>query len=433
MTIKSIYLLFSINIFFTCISTDGEYASLISTLQNISQVKPSVHLGIEVCSLNKNNEIIYELNSQHLFIPASNTKLITAALALDTLGSDYQFETSLLTNGFIAKNKLIGNLFFRGSGDPSLTINHIEAMIEALKKSGIKEITGTVCIDTTEFDSEPFSSGIFLDDLEYSWNSPTSAFIVNRKAPNINGVSQLWLTSFSNLPTFDLASLFQDLFEKSSISWNKIVEFKITPKDASVIFIHKSVSLKKLVSDMLKTSDNLYADCLFKKVGSVKHGTPGTWQKGILATKEFLQQKIGINCDEFIIEDGSGKSRYNSLSPAHIVKLLTWVTTQKYFYEFIQSLPIAGIDGTLQNRMQQIKAQIQAKTGTLPGVSALSGYVVNNKQPIGAFSILVNGFVQSKSMAGSLSMKTFKQNGINYKTNIEDTIGVAIVDALIKN
>src|SRR5207253_2557905 len=101
------------------------------------------HIGVEICALGTGHSL-YEKNGCHLFIPASVTKLVMAAVALDVLGVDYQFETTFVADGHIEKGKLVGNLYLKGAGDPSLTDKHIEKMVQQLVQKGIQQITGTV-------------------------------------------------------------------------------------------------------------------------------------------------------------------------------------------------------------------------------------------------------------------------------------------------
>ncbi len=400
---------------------DAKLSQVINDLVCISQVYQKLHIGIEVYS-SKYEQTIYQLNPHQLFIPASNTKIITAASALEFLGKDYQFATSLLMDGKIIEGKLVGNLYLRGSGDPSLTDKDIEYLFRSLVQMGVHEIDGTIFIDDTVFDNQVFCSGIFLDDIGRPWNEPLTALMVNRKPIHINGVTSFCCINSKLLNdfTFDIASFLPVVLENQHCTWNKQVAFTQTPCNAVPCAVHKSQPISLLINHAMKVSDNLYADSLFKCIGAQLYGGVGSWQKGITAIQKFLTEKIGINGDEFVIEDGSGKSRYNSISPHNICSVLKWIAAQDYSSVFIQSLPISGIDGSLKGRMGQAIAQVEAKTGTLPGVSSLSGYI-HAQDDVLIFSIVINGFIQAESMS-PLPIKTFRPKGINYKTSIEDQI-----------
>ena len=145
---------------------------------------------------------------------------------------------------------------------------------------------------------------------------------------------------------------------------------------------------------MLKQSDNVYAECLCKTLGAYLHGSPGTWAKSSAVLNSFLSTVVGIKSD-YTIVDGSGVSRYNLLSADQLVALLMWIPTQFNFsYEYIAALARAGQDGTLKQRMQDSKAQVRAKTGTMLGISSLAGYCRTATGELLAFACMLNGFVK---------------------------------------
>jgi D-alanyl-D-alanine carboxypeptidase (penicillin-binding protein 4) len=142
---------------------------------------------------------------------------------------------------------------------------------------------------------------------------------------------------------------------------------------------------------MMKNSDNFYAEQIIKTIGAEVMGA-GSWSNGIKAVKQFLCD-IGIDATQLRMVDGSGLSRYNLLSPQLVVNLL------KYMYSetFLTSLPMAGVDGTLKNRMKgtPLEGNLKAKTGTMSGVSALSGYITTESGDVIAFSIMINNYAKS--------------------------------------
>ena len=188
------------------------------------------------------------------------------------------------------------------------------------------------------------------------------------------------------------------------------------PEEAAELASFSSRPLSQIVEQMMKDSDNLIADMLFKKIGQVRYGTPGTWQKGTRAVRDFLEKQIGLNTDRVVIMDGSGLSRYNLISPHDLVASLAWMKKQfAYSSEFCASLPISGIDGSLLERMQDpsLKGKIRAKPGTMTGISSLSGYATTQDGDVLAFSIMLNGFTKSQEQ---------------YKTQIEDRICGVLVN-----
>ncbi|HLX12493.1 MAG TPA: D-alanyl-D-alanine carboxypeptidase/D-alanyl-D-alanine-endopeptidase, partial [Bacteroidota bacterium] len=167
---------------------------------------------------------------------------------------------------------------------------------------------------------------------------------------------------------------------------------KIDSLDGKTIladFIHP---IDSVLTHINKNSENLGAENLLKTLSSEKIGKPGTWNNGVLAVKNYLET-TGVDTSDILLFDGSGVSFYNAISPDIIIKVLTdQYHRKKTFERFYSTLPIAGIDGTLKGRMKKppTEGNVHAKTGTLTGVSALSGYVTTAAGHMLAFSILNN-------------------------------------------
>lgn len=434
----------------------------------ITAQAPTATVGIKVVTLD-DNMCLYEKNSTNLLIPASTLKLVTAAAALYYLGSAYQFETQILSDGILTNGVLQGNLYIKFSGDPSLVTRDLEQLVLELKKKGITTITGTVAIDASTFDDMHMGPGWMWDQGPAFYNSPVYACTVNHNCITVSvkpaesidtapivfiepaGAGRLitvdnraittdtpksklsierdWqgrtdkitiegaLKSDSAIkiqqctveqPLVYGAVLCKQLLEQADITLQGELIKASAPESAHVLATHTSVSLGQLLHTMLKQSDNLYAECLCKTLGAYKQGVPGTWTKGATVLNNFLSTVVGITGD-FKIVDGSGFSRYNLISADQLVQLLLWVS--KHFtlsYEFTAALARAGQDGTLKQRMQQESSyQIRAKTGTLAGVSALSGYCHTKIGQTLAFAIIVNGFTKPAQ---------------EYKTKLEDAL-----------
>lgn len=431
----------------------------------ILDVDPNVHVGIEVVSV-KTGKKIYQKNANQLFIPASSLKLFTGAAALYQLGNDFQFETQILSDGKIKDGVLEGNLYLKGSGNPEFTLENLEELVFSLKLAQIDEVTGSVIADNTDFDGIVQGPGWLWDEEAEYWNSPMDALVVNHSCLNLwvkpaekaskpplvyvypktpfvtiqNTATTVEKTgelkvgrkpsSKENLieicgslqmnqcakeyqvplesPHLYSIHLLKDLLTKFGIRFNGYLTARGTPAKASLIATHRSQPLGILVQKMMKESDNLAADCIFKKLGQKRYGSPGSWQNGGQSVREFLTQKVGLDVENMVMFDGCGLSRYNLVSPHQVVSLLSWMQKQfKCSAEFMASLPIAGVDGTLKNRMTNLQHNVRAKTGGMSGVSSLSGYLTTKDGDLLAFSIITNGFVKPS---------------IDYKYQLEDKI-----------
>lgn len=352
--------------------------------------------GVEIYSL-KHDQLVYAYNGNKLFTPASNTKLFTSVCALHTLGKEYQFTTALVTNAEITDGTITGDLYFKPDGDPSLSSLDVEELVKKLASAGVAHITGNLYLVNQEFDQECFAPGTTIDDLGESYFSPIGSCMIDRKAAIIHPNNHVDFTDSKSLEHifFDVSSFLKNLFEKYGIKLDgEIMSVQKIPqaKDYHTLAEHKSAKLGVLVAYLLKESDNVYADCLFKKIAAHKYVAPGTWPKARQALSEFLKDNVGLDFGEIKLVDGSGLSRYNLVSPHQVVLLLQWVYKQPDFTDFLNSLAIAGTDGTLKNRLSDLAHKVKAKTGTMGGVSALSGFI-ETEDDLLAFSILNNGYI----------------------------------------
>jgi D-alanyl-D-alanine carboxypeptidase/D-alanyl-D-alanine-endopeptidase (penicillin-binding protein 4) len=154
---------------------------------------------------------------------------------------------------------------------------------------------------------------------------------------------------------------------------------------------HESLPLNLLIRVMMKYSDDLIANALFKTAGGVYYHAQGTWERGIQAEKEVLGKALNLKPESMFIFDGSGESYYNAITPEQMMSLLVYIQkTPALAKVIIPSLPVNGADGTMVNRLRNYPAIVHAKTGTWRDVSALSGYVIKYNT-LWAFSIFVNG------------------------------------------
>ena len=208
-------------------------------------------------------------------------------------------------------------------------------------------------------------------------------------------------------PTLYSGTVFAEMLQTRGININHVIKGPLS-KGAIKVTEHKSKPVNYALTEFMKRSENLTAELMVKHIGAVVHDTVGTWINGLLAIKSFLHDTVGIDTNTFRLSDGSGVSRYNYSSPDHFIKLLTWAYNNKLLRDkFLNTFPIGGLDGTLEDRMknEESVAKIVAKTGTLSGVSCLSGYIFTIRGNPLAFSILINGYVDEVKLVRSLQDK----------------------------
>jgi D-alanyl-D-alanine carboxypeptidase/D-alanyl-D-alanine-endopeptidase (penicillin-binding protein 4) len=191
------------------------------------------------------------------------------------------------------------------------------------------------------------------------------------------------------------ATVFRDLLQHWGVTCSGKIQTGITPEGINVLYRHRSKTLAEIVMDLNYYSNNFIAEQLLKTLGAEFYGPPGTSQKGADIIMKALD-KIGWNTDSLRISDGSGLSRGNKISPSLLTYMLFLLyNDQRFRYEYIRSLPVGGVNGTVKNRMKNLgdTKRIRAKSGRIRGVNATSGYIFPEgfRIPL-AFSILVNNF-----------------------------------------
>jgi len=417
--------------------------------QAVRVVSPAANVGVIIKSM-KYGDTVYSRNEKNLFVPASILKILTAEAALLYLGSNFQFSTRFVGSNDIRNGKLYGNLYLVHSGDPSLTFSDLGELMAALKAKGINDIIGNVFIDVSAYDQVTTGPGWLWNDKRFCYAAPISASIINHNclsfqvSPGKNAglAAQVLVnpryyfagirnsvitrsrgarTCYVKLDGIDGGtvsisgcmakgkyaagvstvindsykydkSLLSDLFKRYGIRVQGLILGGRAPANLPIIASHESKPLKMLITDMLKMSDNIIAGSLFKKLGQIFTHRPGTWESGGTAVNHILSKQAGVDIWRLSVIDGSGLSRYNQVTPKQMLQLLDFAFHHHSTnIEFISALPIAGVDGTLKRRMQNIRWRVRAKTGTMAGVVSLAGYAMSaNKEPF-AFVIMING------------------------------------------
>lgn len=348
-------------------------------------------IGIKVVVV-ETGEVIYSKNADKLHHPASNTKLFTAATALAKLGSSFQFETALYVDK-ITDGQVIGNVYLKGRGDPILKSSDIVVLCHTLLESGVKTIDGDIVVDETYFDTVREGPGWMWDDSPL-WISALS-------------IRELEVDAETGSRAVTCGHHLRTTLTQGGVTITGNVVLGEVHPDAQMIATHSSPPLADIIKLMNKPSDNWIAEFLFKTIGAEVKGVPGSWRKGRDSISEFL----GEIMDEPPVHrfvDGSGLSRYNLLNAELLTKLLVYMSHNfELMPEFMASLPIAGVDGTLRNRMHGMYAEkvLRAKTGTLSGVSALAGYTTTADGEVLAFGILISHYVGSAAAARGIQDK----------------------------
>ena len=424
-------------------SATTTYSAKIATLVP-KEARNNGKLGVVVKSLTS-GETIFEHNAQSLFIPASNEKIITSVAALSLLKRDYRFKTEFYSGGGVSKGVLHGGLYVKGYGDPTLGEPHLGFIVYQLKKRGIAEIRDGITVDdsyfsrirravgwkqewTDDFYSPPISALSFnYNTIEVKVSSSGSgqkpSVTIRPEGSNLTIVNNavtsskrgILTTTWSNdqtivvggrirpkatvilkipvqNPTLLTGNILKNALEEAGIKVTGPVIAGEVPRWATLFYTHYSDPLSSIITEYLKNSVNIIGENLIKTLGAEFKSIPGSWENGSLVVSEFLNG-IGIK-DGFRVVDGSGLSLLNRVSPRTLTDVLSYAYTNRVIAsDFIDSLPIAGVDGTLKKRFKQsdVQGRVMAKTGYLNNVRALSGYVFTKQGDVLVFSILDNG------------------------------------------
>ncbi|MFD4631856.1 D-alanyl-D-alanine carboxypeptidase/D-alanyl-D-alanine-endopeptidase [Streptomyces sp. NPDC058284] len=415
-------------------------------------------------------DVLYQHRSSGRLMPASNTKLLTSAAAMELLGPDHRFTTDVLSDGSRHGRTLRGDLYLRGTGDPTTLAKDYGQLAAKIADSGIRRVTGRLVADDTRFDSRRIGDTWAGDDESSYYAAQISALSVapdtdydtgtvivqvapgarpgdrprvsvtpktdyvdiDLRATTVAGggadtvaverqhgkntitvsgtvpvggdTTKEWVTVWE--PTGYAADVFRDALAAHGVRVSGPTRTgTATPKRARQLASHDSMPLKELMVPFMKLSNNMHAESLTKAMGHRATGRPGNWDDGIAAIGGYLKT-AGVDPGRIRQVDGSGLSRKDNVAAEQYIRLLRSVKGEPWFADWYASLPVACAPdkftgGTLRSRMCGTPAalNVHAKTGTLTGASALSGYVKDKDGRELVFSIILNNYLPSSVKA----------------------------------
>lgn len=350
--------------------------------------------------------LIQESGADIPLVPASNQKLLTTYAALEQLGPDHRFVTTVRIDGVVTDGVLAGDLYLIGGGDPFLSTEdwrsqyeersgrfhtRLEDLADAVVSFGITGIDGTIFGDESYFDDVRVGpwAGRLIDQRQ---SGPLSALAVNEghdEWPEVFG------SSINRLPSTDppvqAAGVLASLLAERGVSTGPTAA-GVAPAATSEIASVSSPELVEIVTHVNSYSNNYGAEILVKHLGKETTGV-GSTRAGADAVLAILADPAQeIDTTNVVIDDGSGLAETNRLTCRLLANLLDRAGADS---DFARSLSVGGRRGSLAGRHLESIAngQVFAKTGTLNGVTALSGYVTSPTQPGSAvrFTYVANG------------------------------------------
>ena len=338
-----------------------------------SSLLETTQLGLMVWDLDGDSAFYYHNHRQRMR-PASTMKLMTAVTALDLYGGNHPFTTELRSRGTISGRTLYGDLICVGGMDPAFDGGDLQVFVDRIRSAGIDTICGRIVADRSMKDTLLLGEGWCWDDD----NPCLSPLLVNRK------------DNFLQRFTHELRSA-------GIVVVDTIINKNSLPEGESWGGASLSHSFDQILTRMMKQSDNLYAECMFYH-NALATSRPATQKNARTAVRQMIQ-RLGYDPARYRVADGSGLSLYNYVSAELLTSLLRYAWRSDRIREhLVPSLPLAGVDGTLKDRMQKSKAyrNVRAKTGTLTGISSLAGYLTAANGHQFAFCIINQGVVKAK-------------------------------------
>lgn len=327
----------------------------------------TAQMGMMVWDLTTDS-LVYQHKPRYMMRTASTMKALTAIAALDRLGGDYQMATSLYYTGKIDGSDLKGDLVCVGGMDPLFNESDMKAFAESVAQLGVKTVKGNIVCDCSMKNSEKWGEGWCWDDD----NPVLTPLLIGTKD--------------------NFGERMRSTLKTNKITVNGSIRNGTLAGDARLI-VRRTHSIDRLLQQMMKESDNLFAEALYYQIAASSGKRPAT-ASDAQEVEQKLFRKMGLNADDYRLADGSGLSLYNYLSPECETMLMRYAWKKQAIYtHLLPSLPIAGVDGTLKKRMKGTFAEgnVKAKTGTVTGVSTLTGYLTASNGHLLCFSIMTQG------------------------------------------
>jgi D-alanyl-D-alanine carboxypeptidase/D-alanyl-D-alanine-endopeptidase (penicillin-binding protein 4) len=419
-------------------------------------VASRTHLALTIEDA-ETSTVLYQRGGDRLFTPASVLKTYTSACALDTFGPDHRFTTTVATRGTIQSGQLRGDLALIAGGDPMLKSEDLaELAVKTAKELVVHTVTGDLVLDISLFDVPLKGPGWMWDDDpdEYNMsitaamadfnvvsvramaadattsetvtirpNAPYPPVVVTRdpattvatitRAPFTHEITVTlptqpgWATAERQLTMHDpalwIAEVFRAELAKAGVIISGSIRIARTPFPCEPKIVHEGKTLAEAVKHFNKVSENAIGEMLLLHLAREGGTKPGTWPAGAATIQRWLEAEVGVEAGTVRIVDGSGLSRYNTISPSITVQVLRKAWNSSWKSAFFDSLPVYSV--ALPSDAKSTRDLIHAKPGGMSGVSTLGGYVQGLDGRWYIFAYFANGYVGSNADVSALRQK----------------------------
>ncbi len=419
-------------------SEDSDLPVGVQSVMNLRQL-PNESLSIYAADV-ETGEVLLRWREGEERNPASTIKLLTTLVALDILGPSYRWKTDVFLRGEVTGDRLDGDLLLKGYGDPFLVTERVWQLLRTIQRMGIREITGDLLIDDSYFDVGDYDPAAFDRQPLRAYNVAPNALLMNFKVvrywfepdPESGGVQVQLDPSLDNLRirnrlglaarscrgyqrgitittneavdevTFSgkfpdgcrryaldrtalshneyvyglFKSLWSELGGRFDGGWRNVDVSTSVPEDAEPFLSFDSLPLNEMIARVNKHSNNVMARQLVHTLSAEVNGPPGTEGGGRDVIAQWLTDNDLESC-KCAIENGAGLSRDSRIAAADMVSLLHFAWQQPYMPEYLASMSISGLDGTLRRRFKgsPLIGKAHLKTGSMDHVTAIAGYL----------------------------------------------------------
>lgn len=428
---------------FLSYSQSNSLESKIYDIYNQDARLTSAFVGMQVVDL-QSDSVLVSLNAHKSMLPASIIKMYTTATALHYLGPDFQYKTYISYTGSVnAKGELNGNIVVHGAGDPTLGSksfperkHFLDTIVQKVLDYGIKTVKGQIVIDCSLFDSQAIPTSWVWEDLGRSYAAGVypiaindNVFSITFSSPQLDTAQRKGLTKVENRTPPAIAVSPYEIESKDTVKFDEkrgsfVVRGSI-PAPQEIVgvelvqrFIEKglfnyrqdympvvipvrgvvdtigvlcSPKLQEIITIVNEQSNNNYAEHLAKYLGYTVY-KDGSFSAGTKAIVDFTDT-IGVENKSLVMYDGSGLSRFNVTTAAHMTEFLKQMKQQKSYDVFFKTLPIANQTGTLKayGFPKEMTGKVIAKTGSMTKVRNLAGYMTTKSGKEVAFTLMING------------------------------------------
>ncbi|MGE3678117.1 MAG: D-alanyl-D-alanine carboxypeptidase/D-alanyl-D-alanine-endopeptidase [Burkholderiales bacterium] len=396
------------------------------------------------------------VNAAEPMNPASVMKLVTTYAGLEILGPAYRWKTEAWTSGTLRDGVLEGDLALKGGGDPKLVLEDFWLLLKNIRERGLRELRGDLVLDRSRFaplehdparfDSEPFRPyNVGPDALLVNFKSVRFHFLPQPDAGTVSVLAEprlhplgvvnvlklanggcgdwrrqirpdfqpapagrqgfhaifsgsyparcgekTWNVSIFSHTNY-VAGLFRHLWEESGGTWTGTTRSEAVPAGAKLLYTHVSRPLSEVVRDINKFSNNVMARQLYLSLAAQASSAPANTASAFRAVQGWLALK-GLDFPELVIENGSGLSRIERISAQSMARMLVAAFRSATMPEFMASMPLVAVDGTMRRRLkgEEVAGQAHIKTGALADVRAISGYVLDREGRRHAVVMIIN-------------------------------------------